>query len=330
MDATEWASRIAGLRERVLVLSDAHLAHYLPRFDLADLMGLVVCRPYSVELQAQIARVLFPKFLADGFSRHCTRCGEHLLPPVVAAGIFERVEALLAVDEEESFLTDAEVDALLEGVTGPSNQENADTPISAEWQQALCVKDAQRAESQPEPPVSETYEYPTPYMAWLVCLFFVLSKARREGLMSLEGDVDDPQGDRSMFRDFPQTLEEPYLEFATDLLRLAVSGNLNAPEVSVYVEHAIAGHAEEGQVNIHLLKTIWLTLWASMSRYAPASSLEFGRQAIPVRNKPKHAALQAEFRCLRDRGYDGTGWRRVEANMEAAVERFMSSLENTP
>ncbi len=178
--------------------------------------------------------------------------------------------------------------------------------------------------------MSETYEYPTPYMAWLVCLFFVLSKARREGLMSLEGDADEPYGEKSMFRDFPQTLEEPYLEFATDLLRLAVRGNLNAPEVTVYVEHAIAGHAEEGLANIHLLKTIWLTLWASMSGYSPSCSVEFGRQAIPVPEKPKCLELEAECRSLDRRGYKGTGWRRVEFQMEKAVEQFMASLEATP
>ena len=77
LDATEWASRIAALRARVQMLSVEHLAYYLPRFDFTDLMGLVVCPPYSVELQAQIAKVLFPKFLEDGFSRHCIRCGEH-------------------------------------------------------------------------------------------------------------------------------------------------------------------------------------------------------------------------------------------------------------
>lgn len=178
--------------------------------------------------------------------------------------------------------------------------------------------------------MSETYEYSTPYMAWLVCLYFVLSKARKEGLMALEGDVEEPYGEKSMFKDFPQTLEEPYLEFATDLLRLAISGNLNATEVAVYVEHAIAGHVEEGQTNIHLLKTIWLTLWASMSGYSPSSSVEFGRQAIPVREKPRCLELEAECRSLRDRGYIGTGWRRAEAQMEAAVERFMESLEPAP
>ena len=119
--------------------------------------------------------------------------------------------------------------------------------------------------------MSDTYEYPTPYLAWLVCLFFLLSKIRKEGLFSIEGDVDDPSGEKSIFKDFPQTLSEPYLEFATDLFRLAVDGNLNTKKVSVYAEHAIAGHIEDGQVNIHLLKAIWLTFWATLSGYSPVS-----------------------------------------------------------
>lgn len=176
--------------------------------------------------------------------------------------------------------------------------------------------------------MSETYEYPTPYMAWLVCLYFVLSKARREGLMSLEVDVDEPHGEKSMFRDFPQTLEEPYLEFATDLLRMMVGGNLNSEEVAVYVEHAIAGHAAEGKANTHLLKTIWLTLWSSMSGYSPHSAVEFGRQAIPMREKPKFLDLEAQCRGLYKRGYRGTGWRRVEAEINSEIDRFMDSLQD--
>jgi flagellar motor component MotA len=74
-------------------------------------------------------------------------------------------------------------------------------------------------------------------------------------------------------------LEPTYLEFATDYLRMVVSGNLNASELQVYADHAIAGFVEAG-ADARLLKTISLTLWASCSGYSPPSTCEFGRQAI--------------------------------------------------
>ena len=98
------------------------------------------------------------------------------------------------------------------------------------------------------------------------------------------------------------------MKFATDVLRLAISVNLNAAKVTVYVEHASAGHADEGLANIHLLKTIWLTLWASMSGYAP-----------------HHAALAAEYRGLSQRGYKGLGWRRFSAETDELVDDFLDS-----
>ncbi len=176
--------------------------------------------------------------------------------------------------------------------------------------------------------MTETYEFPNPTTAWLVCLFFVLSKTRREGLQSIEGDLDALNTQESMFRDFPQTLQAPYLEFATDVLRMAVAGNMNAEDLSVYAEHAIAGHAVAGGADMQLLKTIWLTLWASLSGYAPHHAVEFGRQAVPVAIKPTHAALEAEYRGLSQRGYKGTGWRRVQAAVDASVDEFMDSLSD--
>ena len=174
--------------------------------------------------------------------------------------------------------------------------------------------------------MTETYEFPTPFTAWLVCIYFVLQKARRDGLMSIEGDVDTPHAEKSLFRDFPQTLQEPYLEFATDLLRVALGGNLNADEVSLYVEHAIAGHTEAGVANIQLLKTIWLIIRSAMMGYTPHEAIEFGRQAIPVAIKPTYAALKAEYQSLSQRGYQGLGLITPKATTDVLVEKFMDSI----
>ena len=173
--------------------------------------------------------------------------------------------------------------------------------------------------------MTETYEFPTPTTAWLVCLFFVLSKTRREGLQSIEGDLDALKTEESLFRNFPQTMQAPYLEFATDVLRMAVAGNMNTEDLSVYAEHAIAGHAVAGGADLQILKTIWLTLWASLSGYAPHHAVEFGRQAVPVAIKPTHAELEAEYRGLSQRGYKGLGWRRFSAETDELVDDFLDS-----
>ncbi len=103
------------------------------------------------------------------------------------------------------------------------------------------------------------------------------------------------------------------------------AGNMNAEDLSVYAEHAIAGHAVAGGADMQLLKTIWLTLWASLSGFAPHHAVEFGRQAVPVAIKPTYAELEVEYRGLSQRGYKGLGWRRFSAETDELVDDFMDS-----
>ncbi|MBK7000373.1 MAG: hypothetical protein IPH35_10480 [Rhodoferax sp.] len=78
-----------------MLLTEAQRVHYLPRLHITDWMGLVVCPPYSAELQAVFVQLLYPQFLADTFLRRCTQCGARLLTPAMAAEICARVEAQL-------------------------------------------------------------------------------------------------------------------------------------------------------------------------------------------------------------------------------------------
>lgn len=96
LTAVEWAGKIAELRTRLLLLTEAQRVRYLPQLHITDWMGLVVCPPYSAELQAVFVRLLYPQFLADTFLRRCTQCGERLPTPAMAAEICARVEAQLA------------------------------------------------------------------------------------------------------------------------------------------------------------------------------------------------------------------------------------------
>ena len=69
------------------------------------------------------------------------------------------------------------------------------------------------------------------YMETLALLFEILAKVRKEGLMSIEGDVESP--DQSpIFSKYPMvTSDHHVVEFLTDYLRLMVGGNLNAFEI---------------------------------------------------------------------------------------------------
>ena len=167
------------------------------------------------------------------------------------------------------------------------------------------------------------------HLAWLACLYAAGQKIRREGLMSIENDVEDPEHAESIFQRFPQTLQQPYLEFATDVMRMMVGGNLNVDEMKVYAEHYIGGLLADGggsesAVDESLLRTIWLTLWALMSGYVPQIAGEFGRQAIPSKLKPKFIELEELFKGVRNAAQQKKPFR--EGGLEAAADRFVASL----
>lgn len=162
------------------------------------------------------------------------------------------------------------------------------------------------------------------YTDWLTVLFLVLAKVRREGLMSIESDVDNPEGDRSIFASLPQTLEQPYLEFTTDILRMMVSGNLNSVEMEVLANHAIGGYTKAGAADPDLLQTIWLTLWSSLCGYAPQVAVEFGRHAVPLPHKPSFSALQEQVKEAKRLQFDRAQTDKI--TLDEAIDRFVASL----
>jgi chemotaxis protein MotA len=86
------------------------------------------------------------------------------------------------------------------------------------------------------------------YMELMGLLFEVLTKARKEGLMSIEGDIEKPD-ESPVFQKYPQILADHHLiEFLTDYLRLMVSGNLNPFEIENLMDNEIETHHHEGEV----------------------------------------------------------------------------------
>ena len=84
------------------------------------------------------------------------------------------------------------------------------------------------------------------YMELMALLFDILQKARKEGLMSIEKDVEEP-ANSPIFKKYPTVGSDHHVvEFITDYLRMMVSGNLNAHEIESLMDNEIdTHHAEE-------------------------------------------------------------------------------------
>ncbi|UXY14303.1 flagellar motor stator protein MotA [Chitiniphilus purpureus] len=86
------------------------------------------------------------------------------------------------------------------------------------------------------------------YMDLFALQFEILSKVRKEGLMSIEGDVEDPHNS-PLFSKYPKVGHDHHVvEFMTDYLRLMVGGNLNAFEIENLMDVEIDAHHHEAAV----------------------------------------------------------------------------------
>jgi len=85
----------------------------------------------------------------------------------------------------------------------------------------------------------------TRYMELMALMFDILQKARKEGLMSIESDVENPH-DSPLFKKYPTVGHDHHVvEFITDYLRMMVSGNLNSHEIESLMDSEIETHHNE-------------------------------------------------------------------------------------
>ena len=83
------------------------------------------------------------------------------------------------------------------------------------------------------------------YMELMALLYDILKKARKEGLMSIEGDVEEP-AKSPLFQKYTTVGSDHHVvEFITDYLRMMVSGNLNAHEIESLMDSEIETHHNE-------------------------------------------------------------------------------------
>jgi chemotaxis protein MotA len=94
------------------------------------------------------------------------------------------------------------------------------------------------------------------YMELMTLLFELLSKVRKEGLMSIEGDIESPE-ESPIFSKYPGVLADHHIiEFMTDYLRLMVSGNMDAFQIENLMDNEIETHHAEGEIPAHCIAKI--------------------------------------------------------------------------
>ncbi|WP_087743627.1 MULTISPECIES: flagellar motor stator protein MotA [unclassified Acidovorax] len=94
------------------------------------------------------------------------------------------------------------------------------------------------------------------YMELMAMLYDILQKARKEGLMAIEKDVEAP-AESEIFNKYPTVGSDHHvIEFMTDYLRMMVSGNLNSHEIEALMESEIDTHHQEAYAPVAALNRV--------------------------------------------------------------------------
>ena len=94
------------------------------------------------------------------------------------------------------------------------------------------------------------------YLELMAMLYDILQKARKEGLMAIEKDVESPE-ESEIFKKYPTVgTDHHVIEFMTDYLRMMVSGNLNSHEIESLMESEIETHHQEAHAPVAALNRV--------------------------------------------------------------------------
>ncbi|WP_110665500.1 flagellar motor stator protein MotA [Salinicola halophilus] len=94
------------------------------------------------------------------------------------------------------------------------------------------------------------------YMELMALQYRLLTKARRDGMLAIERDIDAPK-ESAIFADYPKILSDPMImAFLTDYLRLMVSGNMDPFEIDALMEHEIETFQHEAEIPSHSLTAV--------------------------------------------------------------------------
>lgn len=89
------------------------------------------------------------------------------------------------------------------------------------------------------------------YLDLLALMYELFSKARKEGLMALENDIEEPN-ESEIFKRYPKVLKDHHaLDFICDYLRLMVGGSMNSMELENLMDLELDTHHEEAHLPSH-------------------------------------------------------------------------------
>lgn len=91
----------------------------------------------------------------------------------------------------------------------------------------------------------------------LLCLLFeILQKIKRDGLMSLEADIEDPETS-TLFEKYPAVLKNHHLtDFITDYLRMMLGGALDLVQIESLMEQELDVHHQEGHIPVSAVTNV--------------------------------------------------------------------------
>ena len=118
------------------------------------------------------------------------------------------------------------------------------------------------------------------YMELLALLFDIMAKGRKEGLMALEADIDEPN-ESPVFTKYPMILANHHvMDFITDYLRMMVGGNLNPLEIENLMDTEIETHHQE---EMHVSHSV-----AKMSDSLPAFGIVAAVMGVVITMQSLH------------------------------------------
>ncbi|QWD04684.1 flagellar motor stator protein MotA [Polynucleobacter paneuropaeus] len=91
------------------------------------------------------------------------------------------------------------------------------------------------------------------YMDLLAMMFEILTKIRKDGMMAIEKDVENPENS-VIFGKYPKLIKQHHLiDFICDYLRLMLSGNMDAFQIENLMDNDIETYDAESHVVSHAI-----------------------------------------------------------------------------
>uniref|UniRef100_UPI004048BB1D flagellar motor stator protein MotA n=1 Tax=Polynucleobacter sp. TaxID=2029855 RepID=UPI004048BB1D len=91
------------------------------------------------------------------------------------------------------------------------------------------------------------------YMDLLAMMFEILTKIRKDGMMAIEKDIENPESS-VIFTKYPKLLRDHHLtDFVCDYLRMMLSGNMDSFQIENLMDIDIETHHHEGLEVTHAI-----------------------------------------------------------------------------